>query len=123
MRGKGGGEQRRQRRDRAVHQSGESRLHVLQHEHAPPCLVLFGAHIGAQNFAGQLDREFFVALFFLREVAEEEKGHEKLAVKLTGERSEENTSELQSQSILLCSHLLGATNTHTHIMSLFARLS
>ena len=32
--GEGGGEQGRQRRDRAVHQPGEARLHVLQHEGA-----------------------------------------------------------------------------------------
>ena len=40
MRGKGGGEQRRQRRHRAVHQPGEPRLHHLQHEHAPARLLL-----------------------------------------------------------------------------------
>ena len=43
----------------------------MQHEHAPARLVLFGADVGLEDFAGQLHREFFVALFFLGEVAEQ----------------------------------------------------
>ena len=43
VRGEGGGEQRRQRRHRAVHQSGKTRLHILQHEHAPAGLVFLAA--------------------------------------------------------------------------------
>ena len=65
------GEQRRQRRHRAVHQAGEARLHILQHEHAPPRLVLFRAHVRTENLVGQPDREFFVALLFLGEIAEQ----------------------------------------------------
>src|SRR5205809_225662 len=51
--------------------SGEAGLHLLQHDPPPARLVLFGADIGLKDFAGQLHREFFVALFFLGEVAEQ----------------------------------------------------
>ena len=51
VRGEGGGEQRRQRRDRAVHEAGEPRLDILQHEHAPRGLVLGGARAAARSFA------------------------------------------------------------------------
>ena len=71
MRGEGGGEQRRQRRDRAVHQSGKTRLDILQHEHAPPRLVFFGAHVGSEDFVGQFRRGVLVALFGFREIGEQ----------------------------------------------------
>jgi hypothetical protein len=45
MGGEGGREQGRQCRDRAVHQTGEARLDVLQNEHAFARAVLFGAHV------------------------------------------------------------------------------
>ena len=38
--GKGRGKERRERRDRAVHEAGEAGLHVLQHEHAARGLIL-----------------------------------------------------------------------------------
>ena len=63
--------QRRQRRYRAVHQPGQSRLHILQHEHAAPRFVFGFAHVGLQDLAGQPHREIFVALLFLGEIAEQ----------------------------------------------------
>ena len=45
VRGEGRREQRRQCRDRSVHQAGEARLHILQHEHAPAGPVFLGAHV------------------------------------------------------------------------------
>jgi hypothetical protein len=41
----GGREQGRQCRDRAVHQTGEAGLDVLQNEHTLARAVLFGAHV------------------------------------------------------------------------------
>ena len=67
---KGGGEQRRQRRDRTVHQAGKSGLDILQHEHAPAGLVFFGARVGIEDVVGQLDRERLVALLFFGKIAE-----------------------------------------------------
>ena len=46
-------------------------MHILQDEHAPARLVFFRAHVRAQDLVGQLGREFLVALFFFREVAEQ----------------------------------------------------
>jgi hypothetical protein len=43
VRGKGRRKGRRERGDGAVHEAGEPRLHILQHEHAPCGLVLGGA--------------------------------------------------------------------------------
>ncbi len=71
MRGEGCGEQWRQRRYRTVHQPGEPRLHILQHEHAPARLVLFGAHIGAEDLVGQSGRQVLVRFFRLGEIAEQ----------------------------------------------------
>ena len=71
MSGKRGGEQRRQRRHRTVHQSGKTRLHILQDEYAPARLVLFGAHVGTQDLVGQPCRYVFVAFFRFREIAEQ----------------------------------------------------
>ena len=68
---KGGGEQRRQRRNRSVHQSGQTRLHVLQHEHALARLVFFGAHVGTEDLVGQFRRDVLVALFELGEIAQQ----------------------------------------------------
>ena len=65
------GEQRCERRHRPVHQSGEARLHILQHEDAPPGLVLVGAHARAEDLVGQLGRDFLVALFRLGEITEQ----------------------------------------------------
>ena len=44
MRGEGGGEDRREGRDRTVHQPDKAGLDDLQHEAAPGVLVLAGAH-------------------------------------------------------------------------------
>ena len=71
MRGKGCGKQRRQRRHRPVHQSGEARLHILQHEHAPPGLVLVGAHVRAEDLVGQPGGDFLVAFLCLGEITEQ----------------------------------------------------
>ena len=71
MRCKGGGEQRRQRRHRSVHQSGETGLHILQDEHAPARLVLLRAHVGAEELVGQPRRYVFVTLLRLREIPEQ----------------------------------------------------
>ena len=71
MRRKGGGEQRRQRRHRPVHQSGETRLHILQHKYAPARLVFFRAHIRTEDLVGQLRRGLLVAFFRLREIAKQ----------------------------------------------------
>ena len=71
MRGKGRGEQRRQRRDRAVHQSGKTRLYILQHEHAPARFVLLGAHVRTEDLVGQFCRKMLMAFFRLGEIAEQ----------------------------------------------------
>jgi hypothetical protein len=71
VRGEGGREQRRQRRDRAVHQAGEARLDVLQHEHAPLRPFLRRAHVGLEDLAGQPGGEVLVALLDFREIAEQ----------------------------------------------------
>ena len=60
MGGEGGRKQRRQGRDRTVHQPGQPRLHVLQHEHAPLGLVLLGARVGGQDRLAEFLRQRFV---------------------------------------------------------------
>ncbi len=67
VRGKGRGKQRRQRRHRAVHQAGQARLHVLQHEHAPRGLVFFLARAAGEDRLGELVRQALVAGFRLGE--------------------------------------------------------
>jgi hypothetical protein len=52
-----GGKQRRQGRDRAVHQPNEPRLHELQQEHAALDLGLRGARAARQEFLAELLRE------------------------------------------------------------------
>ena len=59
MGGKRRREQRRQRRDGAVHQAGKAGLHILQHEHAPRRLVFGGARLRGQLLA-EIVGEFFV---------------------------------------------------------------
>ena len=54
MRGESRGEQGGQRRDRAVHQAREARLHVLQHEHAPLGGVLLGLCVSGEMGLGEL---------------------------------------------------------------------
>ncbi len=71
MRGERRGEQRRQRRDRPVHQSGETRLHILQDEDAPAGLVLVGTHVWTENLVGQPGGNLLMAFFRLREIAEQ----------------------------------------------------
>ena len=62
------GKQRRQRRDRAVHQPGQPRLHVLQHEHPPRGLVLLGARALGQDLLAELVGEALVLGFDLGEL-------------------------------------------------------
>ena len=62
-------EQRRQRRDRTIHQAGEAGLHILQHEHAVAGFVLLldgglGERGGADTFGDP-----FVTAFHRREIA------------------------------------------------------
>ena len=68
---KGCSEQRCERRHRPVHQTGKTRLHILQHEHAPARPVLFGAHVRAEDPVGQFFRKLFVPLFGFRKIAEQ----------------------------------------------------
>ncbi len=69
--GEGRREQRRERRDRAIHQAGEARLHVLQHEHAARSLVLLGAGRLGEDLLAELLGEVLVRRFLLGETVEE----------------------------------------------------
>ena len=81
--GEGGGKQRRQRRDRAVHQSSEARLHVLQQEHAPRGFVLLGASAGRQDLLAELVGQAFVLRLGLGEF-DQEPAHRGVARRVPG---------------------------------------
>ncbi len=71
MGGESRGEERRQRRDRAVHQPGETGLDILQNEIALlPCVFLLALG-GVQIFVLDVGRDGFVALFDLGEIGEQ----------------------------------------------------
>ncbi len=57
--GEGRCEQRRQRGDRAIHEAGEARLHILQHEHALGGLVFGGARF-RRDLLAEVVGELFV---------------------------------------------------------------
>src|SRR5262249_16157065 len=50
VRGEGGREERRQGRDRTVHQSSKARLHILQHEHSTSRAFLLAAGLFGEDF-------------------------------------------------------------------------
>ena len=83
MGGKGGGKQRRQGRDRAVHQPGEARLHVLQQEHAAGGLVLLGARAGGEDLLFELVGQALVRDLGLGEL-DHELAHRGVARRLGG---------------------------------------
>ena len=68
VRGEGCREQRRKRRYRAIHEPGEARLHVLQHEHAPRGFIFLGARARRENCLAELVRQALVACFSLRQL-------------------------------------------------------
>ncbi len=68
---KGGGKQRRECRHRAVHQSGQAWLDILQHEHSPSGLVFGGADVRLENLVGQLRCELLVASLGFGKIAEQ----------------------------------------------------
>jgi hypothetical protein len=62
-------EQRGERRDRPVHEAGQPRLHILQHEHAPRGLV-FGDARARRDLFAELVGEFFVRVLGRGEVVQ-----------------------------------------------------
>jgi len=55
-----------------VHQAGQSRLDILQHEHAPPRLVFFKARTSGLRISPvSFTRELLVALLLLGKVAQQ----------------------------------------------------
>ena len=72
LRREGGGEDRRERRDRSVHQAGEPRLHVGQHELAMRDRVFLGARVSAEMLVLQPLAPFATCAALRRgEIAEE----------------------------------------------------
>ncbi|SRR5579885_1388182 len=67
----GGGEERRERRNRAVHQARKARLHILQDEHAARDIVLFFAGLRRQDFLAEILRDLLVLIFGFREVEQQ----------------------------------------------------
>ena len=68
--GDGGGEDRGQRGDRAIHQAGQSGLHDLQDEEAAIGFLLGVARAGVEFVAAQFFGAIFVRAFFLGEIVE-----------------------------------------------------
>jgi hypothetical protein len=69
--GEGGGEDRRQRRHRAVHQSGEARLHIGEDELARSALVSFSLTALGHVLLLELLGQRFMALLGQREIVEQ----------------------------------------------------
>ena len=65
------GENRRQSRDRSIHQTGQAGLHDLEHEETPVRFVFFPLDVGTQLLLSQFVGPVFVRAFFLREIVEQ----------------------------------------------------
>jgi len=71
LRGEGGREDRRERRDRAIHQASKARLHVGQQKLAFCGFSLFGLAICIEMFLFQHMRHVFVAPLRLSQITEQ----------------------------------------------------
>src|SRR3974377_29306 len=63
--------QRCKRRDGPIHQTGEARLHVLQHKHPSPSLFLLFSCRGSEKLRFELSRATLVSPFGGGEIAEQ----------------------------------------------------